>query len=801
MYRITARSFTVIAVAFAAVQSLSSVPASAAENWPGLRGPSFDGSVRKASLFGGDSAELTIGWKRALGSGYSVVAVDAERAVTGFQAGDVDVIAAFDPESGDELWRYTIGEAYKGYTGSHDGPIATPTLADGRVLGLGPRGHLFALDAANGQALWEKNLVDDFGAEPPFYGFASSPLVADGVLIVEVGAGEGKTIAGLNPEDGQLMWSAGTDSIRYQSPIVATLGGQSQVVALGNKTVWGLAPASGEVLWSYDHEGDQRDMGGNTIVPIPAGEDRVFLLNQHPSSVMLSVTAEGEGFAVSELWSGGSIKGTYVQPVYHDGHLYGMTGKIFTCVDAATGETQWKSREPGDGFPTLVGDHLVISGKPGTLHVAKASPERYQEIARLDLFDQHSWTAPAFAGGHLYLRSMGELARVDLSAGGDAVAEASGWLAGTDFGGFLAELEGIEEDDGGDAKQARVEAFLDQQESFPIIEDSGVVHFVHRSEATDVGIIGDMIGFRREDPMMRVAGTDLFHYSMRFEPTAAVTYGFIADFGEPIADPLNSRPGAGLFGEVSWFAMPGWEAPNFLGEIEGGGRLEEMQWESQVLEGQTRTAQVYLPAGYDEEAERRYPVLYFHGGGDALEAGAMKNGLDNLIGDSVAPVIAVFVIADPENPSRDLGQVEPYTKMVVEELVPKIDETFRTIPEPMARAAVGAAGAGDVALHAAFNHPDLFARVGTLWPIAFGFDLSQVPMADESPLVIYQTWGTYHIRSPHEAWDQADDNRALWRQLRENGYRPAGGEVPEGFGWACWRSRTDDMLAALFPLR
>ena len=57
------------------------------------------------------------------------------------------------------------------------------------------------------------------------------------------------------------------------------------------------------------------------------------------------------------------------------------------------------------------------------------------------------------------------------------------------------------------------------------------------------------------------------------------------------------------------------------------------------------------------------------------------------------------------------------------------------------------------------------------------------------------------MRSPHEAWDLAVENRKLWAGMREAGYRPAGGEVPEGFGWACWTGHTEELLAAIFPLR
>ena len=45
-----------------------------------------------------------------------------------FTAGDADVLAAFSVDTGDELWRYRIADAYAGHDGSHDGPISTPLM-------------------------------------------------------------------------------------------------------------------------------------------------------------------------------------------------------------------------------------------------------------------------------------------------------------------------------------------------------------------------------------------------------------------------------------------------------------------------------------------------------------------------------------------------------------------------------------------------------------------------------------------------------------------------------------------------
>jgi enterochelin esterase-like enzyme/outer membrane protein assembly factor BamB len=770
----------------------------AGTNWPGFRGPNFDGTVPEARLFEGEAAALTLGWKRALGSGYSAIAVDDGRVVTMFADEDADVLAAFDPASGDELWRYRIADTYHGHDGSHDGPISTPLISGDRIYGLGAWGHLFAVDANSGKEIWATHLVDDLGGNKPHYGFTTSPLMADGMLVVEIGGDEGKMIGGIDPDSGELKWTAGDDKIEYHSPIVATIGGRRQVVAAGKDNAYGIDAATGQVLWSYKHEGDERAMGGFTIVPVPAGDDRLFLMNKIDSSVMLSVTKGGDGYEIEELWSNGAIKSSYVVPVYHDGNIYGMSNRIFTCLDATTGDIRWRSREPGDGFPTMVGEHLVIMTKPGSLHVAKASPDGYKELARIDLFEEHSWSEVAYAGGHLYARSMSSLARVDLEAATASVSAEDAWIRDTEFGVFLTEVE-----QAGD-KNAVIEAFLGRHESMPIVESTGAVHFVYRGEAEDVGIIGDMIGFRREDPMTRLDGTDVFYYSTRLEPDAAVTYGFIPDYGDPVADPYNSRKGEGLFGEVSWFAMPAWKAPTFLDDADDSsqGRLETVEWESQVREGQNRTAEVYLPAGYDADGDRRYPVLYVHNGQEALDQGSMKNALDQLIGSSVDAVIGVFIHADEENPRGDLGDAESYAEMIVKELVPKIDGQFRTIVDSTARATIGAGRGGNAALYSAFAHSDVFGRVGAQSATMGAEEMRELATgANEKPMVIYLEWGTYHLRSPHEAWDLGEENRKLWAQLREAGYRPAGGEVPEGYGWACWNGHTDDLLAALYPLR
>jgi len=783
-----------------------------AADWPGFRGPGFDGAVRDARLFEGTDPALSVGWKVKLGSGYSAPVVANDQVAAMFADGDADYLAAFDVATGEESWRYRIADTYAGHDGSHDGPIATPTIDGDRIYGLGAWGHLFAVDAAGGEEIWVTHLVDDVGAEKPWYGFSSSPRLVDGVVIVqlsqipvdpdapeeeqeEVKPRKPMAVGGFDSATGKPLWIVGDDHVEYQSVTPATLAGVPQVLAAGKSRLYSLEARSGRILWSFDHEGDERAMGGLAIVPVVAGEGRVFLMNKIDSSVMLQVVRNGEEWEVSELWSNGSLAKSYVQPVYHDGAIYGMNNRIFTCIDATTGEIAWRSREPGDGFPIVVGDHLVMMTKAGSLHVIDASPAAYQEVASLELFEENSWSEPAFAGGYLFARSMTQLARIDPGAIEDTNDKPNVWFAGTVLGRFLSGLEGQAD------KAAAIDAFLAAHPDNPIVRDDGTAHFLYRGEAEDVGVIGDMIGYRREDPMIRVAGTDLFHYTARLEPTAASTYGFIPDYGEPVPDPRNPREASGLFGDVSWFAMPAWDAPDFLDEAPAAmrGRLETVEWESAVYEGKPRKAEVYLPVGYDG-SDARYPSVFVHFGKQALEQGAMKQTLDHLLGPRVRPLIAVFVHADEENPRGDIRD-DKYAEMVVDELLPKIDSTYRTIAEASARASVGSGRCASRALKFGFERPDLFGRVGAQSALTgvdeFG-DLSEKG-ADVRPLVIYMDWGTYHMRSPHEGWSQVESNRNVWAAFRAAGYRPAGGELPEGFGWPMWAGHSDELLAALFP--
>ena len=202
------------------------------QDWAHFRGPRYDGSTVATPALATRSVALELVWRRPLGSGFAVPIVAGERVIASFSDGHNDVVAAFDRSSGDELWRATIAPTYRGHDGSADGPNAAPTSDGERVFALAPRGELVAVDLDSGAVLWRRHLASDFGGEPPHYGYAISPLVAGNAVVIQ-GGGPGSALVALDRDSGEPRWRSGDLLTDYASPVLATLGGERQILALG----------------------------------------------------------------------------------------------------------------------------------------------------------------------------------------------------------------------------------------------------------------------------------------------------------------------------------------------------------------------------------------------------------------------------------------------------------------------------------------------------------------------------------------------------------------------------------------
>jgi predicted alpha/beta superfamily hydrolase len=259
-----------------------------------------------------------------------------------------------------------------------------------------------------------------------------------------------------------------------------------------------------------------------------------------------------------------------------------------------------------------------------------------------------------------------------------------------------------------------------------------------------------------------------------------------------------------------------------LGEdLAGNPRYQVYEFHSEILPDD-RAVQVYLPTQYIEQEERRFPVFYLHDGQNLFDGRTSyipgrtwraNETADRLNAEGLIEPVILVGIANTGlrrmaeyTPTRDMrmggGDGQKYGRLLVEELKPWIDRTFRTRVGPEDTGLGGSSLGGLISLFLGWEHPSVFGKLAVMSPSVwwdYRSILSIINQAGAKPnLRIWMDMGmaegARHIRDADLLAQVLV--RHGWKLGVDLVYEKAVGAVHDEQAWA---ERFGDVLRFLFP--
>ncbi|MEK6644739.1 MAG: PQQ-binding-like beta-propeller repeat protein [Planctomycetota bacterium] len=416
--------FGIVAVCACIVGILSST---ASAQWTQWGGPNQDFKVEGGSLGNQwpDEGPKTV-WQHDIGEGYSAIVVDGETLYTMCRTKEKDkaerreVVVAMSAKDGEMLWEHKYeAPLAKGHVAQFGtGPRGTPLVHGDKVYTVGVSGHMNCLNKKTGKVVWSHDLWKDYEGTFLNHGYSSSPIAYKKTVIVPVG-GKGHGLMAFDQKTGEVVWSKHDFGNSYSTPMLIKVDGKDMMVCFMAKEIIGVNPADGELMWTHGHQNEWRQ---NITLPIwTPGERSLFITSPGDGSENLKLVKDGDGYKVEKLWENKRVGVHHTTAIRVGDCIYLSAGggggggpSFIQALDAKTGEVKWKERGFAKANFLYADGKFIVLDEDGNLGLTECTPEKFNIVTQFPILKKVSWTVPTLVGKTLYIRDQKQILALDM---------------------------------------------------------------------------------------------------------------------------------------------------------------------------------------------------------------------------------------------------------------------------------------------------------------------------------------------------------------------------------------------------
>ncbi len=388
-----------------------------AENWPQWRGPSLNGLSNEKDLPVHWSPTDNIAWKLAMPSRSGATPIIWDNNVfLNVADGDDLYLWCVDKRKGAPLWKKLIASG--NYKINKQNMSSPSPVTDGQgVYVMTGIGVLKGFDFS-GSELWARDIQKDYGKFGLNWGYASSPLLYEDSLYVQVLHGmkthDPSYVLRIDKKSGKTVWRVirPTDAVQespdsYTTPALLRYGNHVEIVITGGDCITGHDSATGKELWRGTGFNPDKNPAYRIIASPVVYNDTVYAPTRVKPLIAFRAGGRGDISQSHKLWE--FRNGPDVPTPVTDGkYFFSVNDRgIVWCLDAKTGEEIWGGKRIKSAIysssPVLADGKLYVTNEDGLTTVVKAGPA-FEVLAENDLND-YTLSSPAISDGHIFLRT------------------------------------------------------------------------------------------------------------------------------------------------------------------------------------------------------------------------------------------------------------------------------------------------------------------------------------------------------------------------------------------------------------